>query len=94
MLEVYADWCVSCKEMEQFTFKNPDVIRALEGVTLLKVDVTANNQMDQSVMKHYGLIGPPALLFFGLDKSERFASRIVGYIEAKDFIEHLRKTLQ
>ncbi|OGT22161.1 MAG: thiol:disulfide interchange protein, partial [Gammaproteobacteria bacterium RBG_16_57_12] len=64
MLDFYADWCVSCKEMERYTFSDPGVQQALAGYTLLQADVTANNDDDKAMLKHFGLIGPPSIMFF------------------------------
>ena len=65
MLDFYADWCVSCKEMERYTFPDEAVRRALAGAVLLKADVTANDERDRALLSHFGLFGPPAILFFG-----------------------------
>jgi thiol:disulfide interchange protein DsbD len=70
MLDFYADWCVSCKEMEHFTFSDAKVQQALAGVTLLQADVTPNDELDTELYKHFGIIGPPSIMFFGLDGEE------------------------
>ena len=93
MLDFYADWCVSCKEMEQYTFKDPRVIQALDSMLLLKADVTDNTEAHALLMKRYGLIGPPATLFFGGDGQERKSSRVIGYMEAEAFLAHVRQVL-
>ena len=64
MLDFYADWCVSCKEMERFTFTDPAVQRRLAGALLLRADVTANNAEDRELLRRFRLFGPPALIFF------------------------------
>lgn len=89
MLDFYADWCVSCKEMEQFTFSKPQVHQALQGVTLLKADVTANDDIDKELMKKFGIIGPPAILFFTPDGNEQKAQRVVGFKNADDFVVNI-----
>jgi thiol:disulfide interchange protein DsbD len=94
MLDYYADWCISCKEMERDTFANADVKRALSQLVLLKADVTKNNADDKALLSRFGLIGPPATLFFGPDQQERKAYRIVGYKGAADFITHLQAVLK
>lgn len=90
MLDFYADWCVSCKEMEQFTFTDPQVHQALNGVTLLKADVTANDDIDKALMKRFGIIGPPAILFFE-NGEERKAQRVVGFKKAEEFSATINK---
>lgn len=90
MLDYYADWCISCKEMERYTFGNPMVQAALANVTLLQADVTANSPDDQAMLKRFGLIGPPATLFFGPDREERTGLRVVGYLDSEQFLQHLR----
>ena len=94
MLDYYADWCISCKEMERDTFSDPKVQQALSRLVLLKADVTRNNADDKALLARFGLIGPPATLFFGSDQQERKAYRIVGYKDASDFIRHLQLVLK
>lgn len=87
MLDFYADWCVSCKEMEAFTFSDKAVQMALANTKLLKTDVTDNDELDKALLKQYGLFGPPAILFFGPDGVERRNYRTVGYVKAAAFEE-------
>jgi thiol:disulfide interchange protein DsbD len=94
MLDFYADWCISCKEMERYTFADPKVQNALSNVVLLQADVTQNSADDQALLKRYGLIGPPATLFFGPDREERKSLRVVGYMNADEFLGHLQRVLQ
>ncbi|WP_257386091.1 protein-disulfide reductase DsbD [Tahibacter caeni] len=91
LLDFYADWCVSCKEMEKFTFTKPDVHAALAGYTLLKADVTANDETDQALLKHFGLFGPPATIFFGSDGQERRGQRLIGFEAADKFVTRAAK---
>jgi thiol:disulfide interchange protein DsbD len=93
MLDFYADWCVSCKELERYTFSDPAVQAALADVVLLRTDVTANDAQDQALLKVLGLFGPPAILFFGPDGRERPEFRVVGYVEADVFEVHVRKAV-
>jgi thiol:disulfide interchange protein DsbD len=86
MLDFYADWCVACKEMEKYTFPEPAVQRALSGFVLLKADVTANDELDQELMKHLGIIGPPATLYYAGGEEHR-ALRLFGFEEADKFAE-------
>ena len=85
MLDVYADWCTSCKEMELYTFSDPKVKEALSPVVLVQADVTQNLQADQALLKKFNLIGPPAILFFGPDRRERESYRVIGYMKAEKF---------
>ena len=89
MLDFYADWCVSCKEMEETTFRDPRVRAALGEVRILRADVTANDAADQALMKRLGVLGPPAILFFGPDRRERRRYRTVGYQDAADFTQRV-----
>ena len=86
MLDFYADWCISCKEMEAYTFTDEKVKNKLSGFVLIQADVTKNNADDQALLKHFNLIGPPAILFFGPDKQERKASRVIGYQKTDVFL--------
>ena len=85
MFDFYADWCVSCKEMERFTFSDPAVQATLANVLLLQTDVTANDALDQALLDEFGLFGPPAILFFGPDGRERRELRVIGYMNSGDF---------
>ncbi|WP_363798861.1 protein-disulfide reductase DsbD [Lysobacter firmicutimachus] len=86
MLDFYADWCVACKEMEKYTFPEPQVHRALDGFVLLKADVTANDELDQALMQRLGIIGPPATLYF-VAGAERRELRLFGFEKAPAFAE-------
>jgi thiol:disulfide interchange protein DsbD len=94
ILDFYADWCVSCKEMEKYTFTAPDVRQALGGFVLLKADVTANDEDDQALMKRFGIIGPPGTLFFGRDGTARESLRLIGFEEAGAFAQRLGRAAQ
>jgi thiol:disulfide interchange protein DsbD len=91
MLDFYADWCVSCKEMEKFTFSDQKVQQNLAAVTLLQVDVTANTADDKELMKRFGLFGPPGIIFFDKSGSELADNRVVGFVEAEEFLRHLEQ---
>jgi thiol:disulfide interchange protein DsbD len=91
MLDFYADWCISCKEMEAYTFAEPKVKKALAGFVLLQVDVTANSEDDKAFLSKFNLIGPPAILFFGDNKLEDTPHRVIGYQDAETFIETLQR---
>lgn len=93
MLDFYADWCVSCKEFEKYTFPDPRVATALAGSRLLQADVTANDEADQALLRELGLIGPPAILFYGPDGRERRHFRVVGYQGPDEFAPHVQRAL-
>jgi len=90
MLDFYADWCVACKEMEKYTFPQASVHAALSGFVLLKADVTANDDVDQALMKQLGIIGPPATLYY-VDGSERRNLRLFGFEEPGPFVARIGK---
>jgi thioredoxin:protein disulfide reductase len=89
MLDFYADWCVSCKEMEKLTFSDPRVQAKLKQMNLLRADVTANNTDDQTLLKRFGLFGPPGIIFF--DPAGKEVMRVVGYESADKFLRSLDK---
>ncbi len=91
MLDFYADWCVSCKEMEKFTFSHPAVHQALAGVILLQADVTAQDEMDLALQKGLGVFGPPTFIFYGPDGLERAQYRLVGPMGPGSFEQHVKK---
>jgi thiol:disulfide interchange protein DsbD len=90
MLDFYADWCISCKEMERFTFADAAVQSKLKPVLLLQADVTANSEADQAMLKRYGLYGPPAILFFDAKGKELGDFRVTGYQNAEQFLKSLQ----
>jgi thioredoxin:protein disulfide reductase len=90
MLDFYADWCVSCKEMERFTFSEPQVEARMKQVRLLQVDVTANGDDDRALMKKFGLFGPPGIILFKQGK-EVPESRVIGFMAPEQFAQHLSR---
>lgn len=90
MLDFYADWCVACKEMERFTFSDPQVRERLKDVVLLQADVTVNDADDQALLKRFGLFGPPGIIFFDRDGHEN-ATRVIGYQNSDRFLASLSK---
>jgi thiol:disulfide interchange protein DsbD len=92
MLDFYADWCTYCIKMEDYTFSDAAVQSALANTTLLQADVTANDAEDLELLNHFGLFAPPAILFFTGDGTELRKSRLVGFMDAEDFLEHLGNT--
>ena len=93
-LDFYADWCVSCKEMEAYTFTDGEVFAELSNTVWLQADVTANDEADQALLNRFGVFGPPTIIFFGTDGQQRHGYEVVGYMKAKDFAEHLRQALK
>ncbi|MEY4932047.1 MAG: hypothetical protein RLZZ403_367 [Pseudomonadota bacterium] len=89
MLDFYADWCVSCKEMEKYTFTDAGVRATLAAGVLLQADVTANDEVDQVLLKRFGIFGPPTIAFFGADGVERQNHRLVGFVPAARFRDHV-----
>ncbi len=94
MLDFNADWCVACKEMEKHVFSQQEVQQSLAPIQLLMTDVTANDQADQQLLKHFNLYGPPAYLFFDKDGRELEGYRIVGSVSKAQFIEHIEHLLE
>jgi len=91
MLDFYADWCVSCKEMEKLTFVDPAVQARLANTILLQIDVTANNADDKAMLKRFGLFGPPGIILFDREGREIPDSRVIGYQDARKFLVSLQK---
>ena len=89
MLDFYADWCISCKEMEAYTFTDDKVQQKLTNFILIQADVTKNSADDKALLLRFDLIGPPAIIFFGPDKHERKASRVIGYQKSAKFLSTL-----
>ena len=94
MLDFYADWCVSCIEMEKYTFTDPAVRQALGDTLLLQADVTANDEADQALLRHFGVFGPPTIIFFGPDGRQREGYEIVGFMKADEFAAHVRRAVE
>ncbi|WP_354566435.1 protein-disulfide reductase DsbD [Herbaspirillum seropedicae] len=90
MLDFYADWCVSCKEMERFTFTDERVKARFGQMLLLQIDVTGNNADDRAMLKRFNLFGPPGIMFFDADGRELASRRVIGYQDADRFISALQ----
>jgi thiol:disulfide interchange protein DsbD len=93
LLDFYADWCISCKEMEVNTFANPEVNQELQKFVLIQADVTKNSSENQALLKRFGLFGPPGILIFDLDSEELKDQRVIGYMPPQRFAERLKKAL-
>ncbi|QKM61682.1 protein-disulfide reductase [Polynucleobacter antarcticus] len=94
LLDFYADWCISCKEMEVNTFANAEVNQALQQFVLLQADVTKNSADHQVLLQRFGLYGPPGILFFNLNSEELKDQRVIGYVPPQRFLERLKKALE
>lgn len=89
MVDLYADWCVACKEFEKYTFSDPAVREALGHLQLLQANVTANNAADNALLQRLQVLGLPTILFFDAQGHEIPASRVTGFLDAEDFRAHL-----
>jgi thiol:disulfide interchange protein DsbD len=94
MLDFYADWCISCKEMEKYAFTHPEVLAALAEVATLQADVTDNDRIDTELMSSLGIYGPPAILFFNADGEEIRHRRVVGEMSGERFAQHVITTFR
>jgi thiol:disulfide interchange protein DsbD len=92
MFDFYADWCVSCKEMEKDTFPDPAVKAALSNAILLQADVTANDAQDRELLNRFNILGPPSIVFFTSSGKENSDSRVVGFMKAPEFAAHISRT--
>ncbi len=93
MLDFYAEWCISCKEFEKYTFSNPQVLAALSNTVALQADVTANDESDQSLLKRFDLIGPPGIILYDTQGNELASHRVVGFMPAEEFAAHIKNAL-
>lgn len=91
MVDFYADWCTSCKELEEITFNDSAILSKMDEFILIQADITANTQNEKDLSKKYGVFGPPTLLFFDENGEWRKSKTIVGYIEPESFLKHLNK---
>jgi thiol:disulfide interchange protein DsbD len=91
LLDFYADWCTSCKEMERYTFTDSAVQAALSNAVLLRADVTRNDADDQALLQHFGIFGPPTIAFYDPAGQEQRNFRVVGYMKAPEFAAVLRQ---
>jgi thiol:disulfide interchange protein DsbD len=91
LLDFYADWCVSCKEMEKLTFIDPAVQQKLANTILLQVDVTENNEADKAMLQRFTLFGPPGIIMFNSAGQEIPDSRVIGFQDTGKFLRSLQK---
>jgi thiol:disulfide interchange protein DsbD len=94
LLDFYADWCISCKEMEVTTFANSEVSQELKQWVLIQANVTANSAENQALLKRFGLYGPPGILFFNQSSDEQKDQRVIGYMPPQRFLEQLQKIVR
>lgn len=90
MLDFYADWCTSCKELDSATFKDPAVIEALKNYVLVRADITKNSDEEQALTKRFGLFGPPAMIFFCEKGIQIDGADLNGYKDTQAFITHIK----
>ena len=93
MLDFYADWCVSCKEMERYTFSDERVRARFRDMVLLQADVTANNAEDAALLRRFRLFGPPGIVFFDRTGREIPGLRVIGFQPADRFVAVLDQAL-
>ena len=94
MLDFYADWCVSCIEMEEYTFITPEVQAALSNTVPVQADVTKNDEQDQELLKRFGVFGPPTIIFFGPDGRQLEGYEVVGFMNSEDFTAHVKQAFK
>lgn len=93
MLDLYADWCVACKEFEKYTFSNPQVQQMFDEMLLLQVDMTKNSPQNTELMEKLNVLGLPTILFFNLQGKEIEAARITGFVNSEQFLNWLQQRL-
>ncbi len=94
LVEFTADWCISCEVIEQEVFTDPSVKAELQNVQRLSIDVTDYDTRDREIMQHFGVVGPPTLMWFGPDGQERRSARIIGELDAEAFLERFDQARQ
>ncbi|MFM0134327.1 thioredoxin fold domain-containing protein, partial [Paraburkholderia sediminicola] len=91
MVDFYADWCISCKELERFTFTDARVTSEFAHWKLLRIDVTKNTPEDAEMLRRFGLFGPPALIFYDRNGHQQVDAQLVGFVGADAFLAHLKR---
>jgi thiol:disulfide interchange protein DsbD len=90
LIDFYADWCIACLEFEKYTFQDTNVRGELNNFILLKVDVTDFNENDKKIMNRFNIFGPPAIVFFNSNSEELQRKQIFGFMNAEDFLKHIK----
>ena len=91
MVDLYADWCVACKEFEHYTFPDAKVQEQFAHFELIQIDLTESDAKTIELMEEYTVFGLPSILFFDSQGNELLEQRVTGFLNAKDFAEHLAK---
>jgi len=94
MLDFYADWCVSCKEMEVYTFSNETVQKVLANTILIQADVTLNDKTDQALLRKLNVFGPPTIIFYDTHGNKKDGYEVVGYMGADEFAKHAKEAVK
>jgi len=93
MIDLYADWCVACKEFEKYTFGAPQVVDALSEAVWMQIDLTDNTPSNLEFQNEFGIVGLPTIMFFNTKGEELSRSRVTGFMKADDFAQHAKNTL-
>ncbi|NIW23244.1 MAG: DUF255 domain-containing protein [Gammaproteobacteria bacterium] len=91
MVDLTAEWCISCKEMEHYTFPDPQVVAAYEPFTLLRIDVTENDDDDKAILRYFETYGPPVYAYFDRKGQRRDEYELIGFFDAEEFSAHARR---
>lgn len=94
MVDLYADWCVACKEFEKYTFPDPAVIQALDNTVWMQIDLTDNTPVNLSFQEEFNVLGLPTILFFDAQGNELKQSRVTGFMKAEAFANHVNRSLK
>jgi thiol:disulfide interchange protein DsbD len=89
MVDLYADWCVACKEFEKYTFPDPKVVNALGNTVLMQIDLTDNTESNFAFQERFSVLGLPTIMFFDLQGKEIPSSRVTGFMRAEPFAQHV-----
>jgi thiol:disulfide interchange protein DsbD len=93
MVDLYADWCVACKEFEKYTFPDPSVVKALENTVWMQIDLTDNTPVNLAFQEEFDVLGLPTILFFDAQGDELKQSRVTGFMKANAFAAHVNRAL-
>jgi thiol:disulfide interchange protein DsbD len=93
MIDLYADWCVACKEFEKYTFPDANVVQALSNTVWLQIDLTDNTELSLQFQEHFSVLGLPTILFFNQEGAEIQSARVTGFMRAQPFADHVNQAL-